>query len=402
MNELRSQIAGLHQKIHGKKLVYFDWAATNFPPDCVVDAISNTMKREHGSIRRGVHSVSSSSTLRYEASRERMARFINGKPSAFIFTSGTTQGLNLVAHCAGNHLKKGDIVLLSQLEHHSHLLPWQMMAKKQDFQIKLIRHNRNGRISLSHAEQLFVEGNVRVIGFPMVSNVLGTAQPTLALIALAQKYDAKVVLDGAQAVGHYPIDVQKLGVSAFAFSGHKLYGPTGIGGLWVHPDWLSEWEPYQAGGGMVSNVSSEGTSFLPAPYRFEAGTPNLAGVVGMAKASDWLEDIGWENIINTENQLKGYLLEKLRAIEGLNLLCTQPDIPLFSFVIDGIHAHDIGTALDFEGIAIRVGHHCAQPLHDALKLDASARISLSFLNTFEECDFFMDALQQIITYFRGI
>ncbi len=292
MNEFRSQIEGLHQTVHGKSLVYFDWAATNFPPTCVVEAVSDSMGKYHGTFRRGVHSTGNRATQKYESARERMASVIGGKFSEFIFTSGTTQGLNLVANCAGRKLGKGDVLLLSLMEHHSHLLPWQLMSKERGFQIKIINPDQNGRLCLAHVRQLLDEGGVRIIGFPMVSNVFGTVQPVLEIAELAKKYNARLVIDGAQAFGHYPIDVKKLGLGAIAFGAHKMYGPTGVGGLWVHSDWLSEWSPYMVGGGMITEVSFANSKFMPPPYRFEAGTPNIAGAMGMVRAADWLEDIG--------------------------------------------------------------------------------------------------------------
>ena len=402
MNELRDQVIGLNQMIHGKKLIYFDWAATGFAPQVVVEAVSNAMTLNHGTVRRGVHTIGTRATQIYEEAREQLANFIGGNASEFIFTSGTTQGLNLVANCAGGQLGAGDVVVLSQIEHHSQLLPWQRMAKKEGFQIKMINLDSNGRLSLRHLRQLLAEGSVRVIAFPMISNVLGTIQPIIEVAELAKEYNAYMVLDGAQALGHYPIDVQKLGVGAIAFGAHKMYGPAGIGGLWVHSEWLSTWEPYMVGGGMIQDVSFDEARFFPAPYRFEAGTPNIAGAVGMVAAADWLENIGWGNIIGIENQLREYLSEKLERLSGIHLLCKNPDIPIFSFIVDGIHAHDIGTALDFEGIAVRAGHHCTQPFHDAIGVDASTRVSLCFLNTIEECDSFIDSLQRVITYFREL
>ena len=403
MDDVRAQIAGLHQQtVHQqqKPLIYFDFAATTHVPQCVTDAVIEAMTIKHGNVRRSVHSRGYQATELYENSRNQMAGFLGCSPSEFVFTSGTTAGLNLIAHCAGEQLNKGDVVVLSVMEHHAHLVPWQMVAKQKGLELKIVHVAEKGRISLSHLEEILKEGRVRIVGFPLISNVLGTVQPVAEIVALAKEtYGARIVVDAAQGVGHQKIDVQELGVDALALGGHKMYGPTGIGGIFVQSDWLNTWQPYMTGGGMIKNVSFEQSDFLPAPFRFETGTPNVAGAAGMAAASRWLEHLGWTAIQKREEDLRLFVRDEMNRRSYVQLLCTEPDIPLFSFFIEGIHAHDMGTMLDFEGIATRSGHHCTMPLHQKLNIEASTRISLSFLNTIEECRTFLDVLDNTVRYF---
>ena len=259
-----------------------------------------------------------------------------------------------------------------------------------------------GRIDLEHLEKILQEGGVRVVGLPLISNVLGTLQPIKEAVGLAHQYGARVVVDGAQAMAHMEIDVQEMGIDALAFGSHKMFGPSGVGGLWVKEDWLSTWGPHLVGGGIVEHVDFNTTSFVATPYLMEPGSPNVVGVAGLMAAMDWLESLGWDCIRQRETEVLAFLEEGLLSIPNIQLLCDKPDIPLFSFAFDGIHPHDIGTFCDLKGIAIRTGHHCASPLHDSFGLEASSRISLSFVNTIVECQYFIDTLLQIERYFREI
>jgi cysteine desulfurase / selenocysteine lyase len=401
MDDVRAQMVGLYeQKVHGKKLIYFDSAATTHVPKCVTDVVVEAMTVKHGNVRRSVHSGGYRATQLYEESRKQMADFIGCDPSEFVFTSGTTHGLNILAHCVGEQLGEGDVVVLSVMGHHAHLVPWQMMAQHKGFLIKIVEVDETGKISLSHLEEILKAGGVRIVGFPFVSNVLGSIQPVADIVAVAkERYGARVVVDAAQAMGHLDVDIHTLGIDALAFGGHKMYGPAGIGGLFVTSDWLHTWKPYMTGGGMIKNVSFEQSDFLSAPHRFEAGTPNVSGAAGMAEASRWLEGVGWTEIQKREEELRNFLCEELKHRRYMKLLCSEPDIPLFSFSIARIHAHDIGTMLDFEGIATRSGHHCTMPLHQKRNIEASTRISLSFLNSMDECRVFLDALDNTVRYF---
>ena len=399
MNKLRQQILGWGEKVQGRDLIYFDHAATTHMPRIVVDSMVEAMTRSHGSPHRSTHQQATKATNTYEQAREHIARFIGGKGREVICTAGTTQGLNMVAHCAGSLLEAGDIVLLSVLEHHAHLLPWQKISKQKGCILQCMPIDSNGYISLSFLEDVLKKGRVKIIGFPLISNVLAVEQPVASIVRLAKKYGARVIVDAAQAVAHRSLDVQKMGVDALVFGAHKMYGPTGAGAVWVQEDWLMDWHPFVVGGGSISTVSFEESIFLPPPHRFEAGTPNIAGFVGMATAIAWIESVGWEQINRQEASLCTYIQTQFEHRDNIQLLSSEPSIPLFSFVVEGIHAHDIGTMLDFYGIAVRTGHHCTGPLHESLGIVATTRISLSFLNTISQCKDFFDALDSIVRHF---
>lgn len=399
MSNFRDQIVGWNQRAHGHTLIYFDHAATTHMPQVVVRSIMDAMTIHHGTPHRSTHLHATKATDAYERARNRVAQFIQGKSHEVVCTSGTTQGLNMVAHCAGNLLARGDTVLLSVLAHHAHLLPWQKVASEKGLQLKCIPITASGFISLIDLEDALRNGGVNVIGVPWISNVLAVEQPIKEIVHLAKKYNARVVVDAAQAVPHRSINVEALGIDALVFGAHKMFGPTGAGALWVREDWLKDWAPFVVGGGSIMDVSFEESTFLPPPHRFEAGTPNVAGVVGMAAAIDWLESVGWTYIHEQEKKLCAYLRHRFEQRSAVRLVHKHPSIPLFSFVVEGVHAHDIGTMLDFHGIAVRTGHHCTAPLHEFLGMMATTRISLSFLNTISECDAFFDALDSIMEQF---
>ena len=397
MDNYRQQIPGLQQQIQGKPLVYFDWAATSQMPQVVLDATLKAMTYR-GNVGRGVHSVSTNSTAQLERSREKIASFIGAKTSEVILTTGTTEGLNLVADNVGSYLQKDEMVVLSLLEHHANWLPWQKVTQDSGARLETLALDQHGRVDLQALERLLQEASVTVVVCSLVSNVLGTRQPMEAIVAMAKKYRVRVVVDAAQAVAHLPIDVHRLGVDALVFGGHKLFAPNGVGVLWVTPDWMVDWQPRLLGGGIVEEISTSRHRLQPHPRRFEAGTLNVPSVVGLARACQWIEDIGWEVIQQQERRLSSYLSTRLASLSQVRRLCAQPDIPLFSIVVDGLHPHDIGTLLDLEGIVVRTGHHCAQPLHSSLlgEYEVSTRLSLSFLNTIDECDVFIAAIGRII------
>lgn len=394
LKELRSQVPALQQEVNGQPMVYLDWAATTQVPQCVIDRLSHAMQLR-GNVRRGVHALGHQSTVQIENARQRVAEFIGGDASEIVWTSGTTHGLNLLANVVGASLQSGDVVLLSVLEHHSHLLPWKKIALECGAEVVEIPIDEDGRVSLSEIQQWLDTGRVRVIGCTLVSNVLGTRQPIEQIVEMSRSTNAKVVVDAAQAVAHIPIDVVELGVDALVFGGHKVYGPTGVGVLWAKSDWMRSWSPWMQGGGMVTNVAKDDVMWMDGPYRFEAGTPNVSGIVGLVAALDWLGGIGWATIQEAESRLIDHLQQGFAKVSSTSLLCTHPDIPLFSFVMDGVHPHDVGTICDLSGVMLRTGQHCTQPLHRMLDVDASSRVSLSFLNTPSECDRFFEVLQHV-------
>jgi cysteine desulfurase/selenocysteine lyase len=281
------------------------------------------------------------------------------------------------------------------LEHHSHLLPWKKIALERGAKVIEVPIDEYGRVSLPEIKQWLDTGRVRIIGCTLVSNVLGTRQPIEQIVEMSHSTNAKVVVDAAQAVAHMPIDVVKLGVDALVFGGHKVYGPAGVGVLWAKSEWMRSWEPWMLGGGMVSNVEKDAVTWMDGPHRFEAGTTNVSSIVGLVAALDWLDGIGWAAIQEAEMHLIEHLQQGFNCLQGTSLLCENPDIPLFSFVMDGVHPHDVGTMCDLSGVMIRTGQHCAQPLHRRLDVDASSRVSLSFLNTPSECARFFEVLQHV-------
>ena len=398
VQEWRREVPALKHRVHDKPLVYMDWAATTQVPQCVIDATMSVMALR-GSVRRGVHQLSADSTDLMVSSRERLAGFIGGDASEVIFTSGTTDGFNRLIPSIANTLVKGDVIVLSAVEHHAQLLPWQKVATERGLHLEIVRVDAAGRLCLQHLQELCSTLRVRVLGFPLISNVLGVQQPVAEIVNLIEGTDIRVVVDAAQAVAHMPLDVSNMGVDAVVFGGHKMYGPTGIGVVWIASDWLSSLSPSVRGGGAIQEVSYETHQPSTGVSGFEPGTPNVAAVVGIARAVEWLSDIGWEHIQVQEQSICGYLQRELSDIPNLRLLCSHPEIPLYSFVVDGIHAHDLGTLLDLEGVAVRTGHHCTQPFHDEIGVESSTRLSLSFLNTLEECQHVVKCLKRIIEDF---
>lgn len=394
----RQSIRALQQTINGKPMVYVDWAATSQMPDCVIHSVCEAMMLR-GNVRRGVHNLGAHRADLLEQARSRIARFIGATPSGLVLTTGTTDGLNRLVQSIGETLSPADVVLLSAVEHHAHLLPWQRMAQRYGFGIEIVPTNAHGRIDLAILTRLISQHNVKVLGFPMVSNVLGSVQPIREIMDAVRSKGIRVVVDAAQAVAHMPIDVAELGVDALVFGGHKIYGPTGTGVLWIREDWLSDLSPAVVGGGSTQSASYTDFEVAKGVYGFEPGTPNVSGFIGLARAIMWMEEIGWKEVLRQEKLLCDCLRGELSQIPEIRLLNPQPDIPLFTFEVDGLHAHDLGTLLDQEGIIVRTGHHCTQPFHDVLGIDSSTRISLSFLNTQEECAYVIQTLQRILGEF---
>jgi len=393
IDAIRAQFPGLHRTVHGRPLIYMDSAATAHKPRAVLDALHTANTRLCANVHRGVHTVSAEATAAHEAARAAAGRFLGAPASEIVLTSGTTEALNLAA--ASIALRPGDRILLTAAEHHANLVPWQLAAQRTGARVEPIPLTPDNTVDLDAYRALLAGGRVAVVGFSLASNVLGSWVPAAQLSAGARAAGALVVIDAAQAAAHGPIDVTALDADVLAFSGHKVFGPTGIGVLWARRALLDAWPPWQGGGDMITRVSFEETTFRPPPARFEAGTPNITGAIGLHAALDWLEGIGWARIQRREAALRDHLRPRLAAVPGLTLLQSAPDLPLFSFTLDGAHPHDVGTLLDMEGIAVRTGRHCADPLHKALGLAASTRASLSFLNTVQECDALVAALHRI-------
>ena len=378
----------LEQKVNGKDLVYLDNAATTQKPISVIETISRYYAEINSNIHRGVHTLSQLATDEYEKTREKVQQFINAKSlSEIIFVRGTTEAINIVSSSwGGSGLKPGDEVIISEMEHHSNIVPWQMICEKNGAILKIIPMNDNGELLIEEYKKLITE-KTKLVGVVHVSNALGTINPVKEIIEIAHQYDIKVLLDGAQAVAHIPVDVQELGCDFYAFSGHKLYGPTGIGILYGKEEFLEKMPPYQGGGDMIRVVTFEKTEYNELPYKFEAGTPNIADTIGLSAAIDYVSAIGFDAIHSHEDALLEYATDSLQELPGFRVIGSAKEkASVLSFVIKGIHPHDIGTILDTEGIAIRTGHHCAMPVMTHFKVPATARASFALYNTRAEVD----------------
>jgi cysteine desulfurase/selenocysteine lyase len=390
----------------GKPLVYLDTAATSQKPAAVLDAMDAFYRRDYGTVRRGVYRLSEKATAAYEGTRRKVATLLNApSDQEIIYTRGTTESLNLVAASwGGAHLKSGDEIILSQIEHHANIVPWQMIAERTGAQIKIIPCDDRGVLDLDAYRALLASGKVKVVAVNHVSNALGTINPIAEMAALAHAAgdgDAVIVVDGAQSVSHLTVDVQALRADFYAFSGHKIFGPTGIGILWGRTDLLKAMPPWQGGGDMIRRVTFEKTTYQDPPHRFEAGTPAIVEVVGLGAAVDWLQATGIDKIAAHEHALLEYGTKLLSEIPGLRLIGTAPDKgAVLGFVLDGIHPHDIGTVLDMEGIAIRAGHQCAQPTMDRFGVPATARASLAPDNTEEDLDALAAGIRKIQGMFQ--
>jgi cysteine desulfurase/selenocysteine lyase len=397
IQRLRRDFPILSQKVHGKPLVYLDNAATTQKPQAVLESLMRFYMTECSNIHRGVHLLSERATQDYEHAREKVQRFINAKDSKeIIFVRGATEGINLVAQTFGRtRVHAGDEVVISAMEHHSNIVPWQMLCEEKGATLRVVPINERGALIFEALENL-IGPRTRLVAVTHVSNALGTVNPVESIIELAHKRNVPVLLDGAQAIQHLPVDVQRLDCDFYVFSGHKIYGPTGVGILYGKSEILEAMRPYQGGGDMISSVTFEKTIYNKIPYKFEAGTPNIAGGIGLGTAIDYVSAIGLNRIAAYEYDLLAYATEAIERIPGVRLIGTAPDkASVLSFTIDGIHPHDIGTILDQEGIAIRTGHHCAQPVMDFFKIPATARASFAFYNTREEIDVLIAGIRKV-------
>jgi cysteine desulfurase/selenocysteine lyase len=389
-------------EVNGRPLVYLDNAATSQKPRAVLQAVDDYYARQNGNIHRGVHYLSQVATDSYDRARERVARFIGASsPREVVFVRGATEGINLVAHgLAEVWLKPGDEILLTRMEHHANIVPWQMAAEKSGARLVVAEVTPHGALNL---EDFYTKlgPRTKVVGLVHASNALGTINSAVEMIRRAHAVGAVVLLDGCQSVPHFPVDVQQLDCDFFVFSGHKVCAPTGIGVLYGKLEWLERLPPYQTGGDMIARVSFEqGTTFREAPEKFEAGTPDIAGAIGLAAAVDYLDALGPRRIVEAERALLDYVSPRLREIPGLKIYGDVPEkVPLVSFTLDGVHPHDIGTILDHDGIAVRAGHHCAQPLMKHYGIPGTARASFAFYNTMEEADALVASVHKIAKMF---
>jgi cysteine desulfurase/selenocysteine lyase len=396
VERVRRDFPILHQQVHGKPLVYLDNAATSQKPLAVIDAERDFYLHDSANIHRGVHELSERATHKYEEVRRKVQRLLNAREThEIVFLRGTTEALNLVANTFGRKiLKPGDEVVITAMEHHSNIVPWQILRDEKEIVLKVAPISDAGELIWEEFEKL-LGPRTRLVSVAHVSNVLGTINPLQRIVQAAHARDIPVLVDGAQAAPHIPIDVQALDCDFYTFSSHKVFGPTGVGALYGKTRWLEALPPYQGGGDMIRSVSFERTIYNALPYKFEAGTPNIGATMGLGAAIDYVHQIGLENIGRHEHNLLVYGTERLSAISGLRIIGTAREkASVISFVVDGIHPHDIGTILDHEGVAIRTGHHCAEPLMHRFGVPATARASLAFYNTREEIDRLVAAVEK--------
>jgi cysteine desulfurase / selenocysteine lyase len=399
---LRKDFPILDQQVHGKPLIYFDNAATSQKPRAVIDALVHYYERDNANVHRGIHELSNRATTAYEAARARAARFINARSAEeIVFTRGTTEGINLVASSWGTkNLKSGDVILLTEMEHHSNLVPWQLLAQRTGAKLAYVPITGDeGLLDLSKLDSLLTK-QVKIFSMVHISNSLGTVNPVSDLCARARKLGITTLVDGAQSAGHMPVDVQAIGCDFFVFSGHKICGPTGIGVLWGQQELLDTMPPYQGGGEMILSVEYQKTEFKKAPHRFEAGTPDISGPIGLHVAMDYLDAIGRENIWKHDQELANYAYEKLAARQDIRLFGPKQNRGgLVSFLLKDVHAHDVVTLADQAGVALRGGHHCTQPLMHKLGVESTARASFYFYNTKAEVDRFVEVVKEVQNFF---
>ena len=399
---LRRDFPILSRKVHAKPLVYLDNAATTQKPAVVIDAVANMYRKSYGNIHRGVHLLSVEATDAYESAREKARGFVNAAEAReIVFVRGTTEGINLVAQTFGRQrVGEGDEVVITALEHHSNIVPWQLLCGEKRAHLKVIPIDRSGEVRVEELERL-ITPRTRIVSVAHVSNALGTLVPVRRIVEIAHARGVPVLVDGAQAVPRLPVDVREIGCDFYTFSSHKMYGSTGVGVLYGRAELLDAMPPYQGGGDMISSVTFEKTTWNVLPYKFEAGTPNIAGAIGFGTAIDYISAIGIENVTAHEEDLLDHATRSLSAIPGLNVIGTAREkIGVLSFTLDGIHPHDVGTVLDQEGIAIRTGHHCAQPVMEFFGIPATARASLALYNTREEIDALAEGIRKVQRMFR--
>lgn len=398
---VRQDFPILSRTVYGKPLVYLDNGATTQKPRCVVDAITDEYYSVNANVHRGVHFLSQQATELHEASRETVRKFINARSTTeIVFTRGTTESINLLASSFGEaFLKEGDEVIVSTMEHHSNIVPWQLLQMRKGIVLRVIPMNDRGELLLDEYERLFTP-RTRIVCVVHVSNVLGTVNPVREMIATAHAHGVPVLVDGAQSIPHMPVDVQALDADFYVFSGHKIYGPTGVGVLYGKEDWLDKLPPYQGGGEMILHVSFERTTFNELPFKFEAGTPDYIGTTGLAKALDYVSALGMERIAAYEHELTEYATRRLKEIPGMRIFGEAPEKgSVISFLVGNIHHFDMGTLLDRLGIAVRTGHHCAQPLMQRLGIEGTVRASFALYNTKEEIDALVAGVERVSRMF---
>ena len=398
---VRQDFPILSRTVYGKPLVYLDNGATTQKPRCVVDAITDEYYSVNANVHRGVHFLSQQATELHEASRETVRRFINARSTnEIVFTRGTTESINLLASSFGEaFLKEGDEVIVSTMEHHSNIVPWQLLQMRKGIVLRVIPMNDRGELLLDEYERLFTP-RTRIVCVAHVSNVLGTVNPVREMIATAHAHGVPVLVDGAQSIPHMPVDVQALNADFYVFSGHKIYGPTGVGVLYGKEDWLDKLPPYQGGGEMIQHVSFERTTFNELPFKFEAGTPDYIGTTGLAKALDYVSALGMDRIAAYEHELTEYATRRLKEIPGMRIFGEAPEKgSVISFLVGNIHHFDMGTLLDRLGIAVRTGHHCAQPLMQRLGIEGTVRASFALYNTKEEIDALVAGVERVSRMF---
>jgi cysteine desulfurase/selenocysteine lyase len=401
VDRIREDFPILKQRVHGRPLVYLDSAATSQKPQAVIDAIANYYAAQNANVHRGVHYLSQLATREYEDARVRIQRFINAAEThEIIYTRGTTEGVNLVAQSYGRKfVHEGDEIIISAMEHHSNIVPWQMLCEAQRAKLRVIPINDDGELMIEEFARMLGR-RVKMVAVAHISNALGTINPVKRIIELAHSQDIPVLLDGAQAAPHLKVDVRDLDCDFYAFSGHKMLGPTGIGVLYGKSHWLEAMPPVMGGGDMIASVTFEKTTYNTLPYKFEAGTPNIEGAVGLGAAVNYLNGVGLDRIADYEHELLDYATEVIGAISGVKIIGTAREkASVLSFTVEGIHPHDIGTILDQEGIAVRAGHHCAQPVMKRFDVPATARASLAFYNTKGEIDALAAGIQKAIEVF---
>ncbi len=398
----RADFPNLKINVHGKPLVYLDNAATTLKPRCVIDAVNAYYVTGVSNVHRGVHYLSEQATAAFEYSRHVVRQFIHArKVQEVIFTKGATESLNLVAQSYGCRLKPGDEIIISHMEHHSNIVPWQMLAQQTGCVLKIIPMNQNGELIMEEYQKLLSD-KTKIVSIVWVSNSLGTVNPVKAIIEAAHKAGAIAIIDAAQAVTHTPVNVQDLDCDFLVFSGHKIFGPTGVGVLYGKEKWLETMPPYQGGGDMIKSVTFAKTTYNDLPYKFEAGTPPIAEVIGLRSALEYIQTIPWDSIKQYKNELLEYTTQRLSSIPHVRIIGTAKEkTSIVSFVVDGIHPHDLGTLVDHDGVAVRTGHHCTQPVMEFFKVPATARASLAFYNTREEIDILARAVARAREVFEA-
>ena len=397
IDQIRSEFPILSREVNGKPLVYLDNGATTQKPQVVIDAISKYYEFENSNIHRGVHTLSQEATDAYEKARVKVQQFLNAEHShEIIFTSGTTGGINLISSSMRTSVKPGDEIIITAMEHHSNIVPWQMLCEETGATLKVIPMNQKGELLMDDYQKL-ISSNTKLVAFTHTSNSLGTINPTDEIIKIARENGALVLVDGAQAVTHGKLDVQEMDCDFFVFSGHKLFGPTGTGVLYGKEKVLNSLPPYQGGGDMIKTVTFEKTTYNELPHKFEAGTPNIAGGIGLGAAIDYVHSVGFDFIEKQEKELLDYATQELSKIDGLQLIGeAENKTCVLSFVVEGVHPFDLGTIVDKMGVAVRTGHHCTQPVMDFFKIPGTTRASFSFYNSIEEVDLLVKALERAL------